>query len=183
MGGICLNPAKLKDTDGMYSVLIDLGLTDDHIFFLSPHTSHPGVDQETSINNVQWAIDQVAIQANENDKVLFLYSTHGNVDEIACVPYDPGGGYITASQLDSWLDAINCLEMTIIIEACYSGSFIGRYADGTYIPAEDDLTGDGELNRCIFTSASSDTSSYGDVDWPGDPNNRWCIAALQSQHT
>jgi len=32
------------------------------------------------------------------------------------------------------------------------------------------LTGDGETNRCIFTSASSNTSSFADVDYAGDPN-------------
>ena len=37
----------------------------------------------------------------------------------------------------------------MIIEACHSGSFIGRYADGTYVQAEDDLTGDGETNRAV----------------------------------
>ncbi|MGB9005478.1 MAG: hypothetical protein WCB96_07135, partial [Candidatus Aminicenantales bacterium] len=63
-----------EDTDGMYSVLIGLGLVDDHIFFVSPHTTHPGVDQTTSLANVQWAINQVAASADETDKVLFFYS-------------------------------------------------------------------------------------------------------------
>ncbi|MGB9005906.1 MAG: hypothetical protein WCB96_09300, partial [Candidatus Aminicenantales bacterium] len=82
----------------------------------------------------------------------------------------PGGGSISATDLDNWLDTITCDEMTIVIEACHSGSLLGKYANGTYVAAEDDLTGDGETNRCIFTSASSDTSSYPDEDWAGDPN-------------
>jgi hypothetical protein len=159
-----------EDTDGIYAVLTGLGLLDDHIFFVSPHTTHTGVDRPTSIANVQWAINQVAVSADETDKVLFFYSSHGGIDSLSCVPTSPGGGYISAADLDTWLDGITCDELTIIIEACHSGSLIGKYADGSYVAAEDDLTGDGETNRCIFTSASTDTSSYADVDWPGDPN-------------
>jgi hypothetical protein len=159
-----------EDSDSIYSVLKRLGLMDDHIFFVSPHTTHAGVDKATSIANVQWAINQVATQADVTDKVLFFYTSHGNVDILSCVPGSAGGGYISASDLDNWLDGTNCNELSIVIEACHSGSLIGKYANGTYVAAEDDLTGDGETNRCIFTSASSNTSSYPDVDWVGDPN-------------
>lgn len=159
-----------EDTHDIYNVLIGLGILDNHIFFVSPHTTHTGVDRATSIANVQWAINQVAASADETDKVLFFYSSHGGIDTLYCVPGSPGGGLISAANLDTWLDGITCGELTIIIEACHSGSLIGRYANGTYVAAEDNLTGDGETNRCIFTSASSDTSSYPDVDWTGDPN-------------
>jgi hypothetical protein len=156
-----------EDTDDIYNVLIGLGLLDNHIFFVSPHITHAGVDQATSVANVQWAINQVAASADETDKVLFFFSSHGGVDQLYILNF---GTWISAAKLDTLLDAITCDELTIIIEACHSGSLIGRYADGTYIAAEDDLTGDGETNRCIFTSASSNTSSYPDDDGVGDPN-------------
>ena len=156
-----------EDTDDMYNVLIGLGIHTDHIFFISPHTTHIGVDRATSVANVQWAINQVAASANETDKVLFFFSSHGGVDQLYVLNF---ATWISAANLDTWLDAITCDELTIIIEACHSGSLIGRYANGTYVAAEDDLTGDGETNRCIFTSASSNTSSYPDRDDAGDPN-------------
>lgn len=155
-----------EDTNGMYAVLEWLGIADDHIFYLSPHTSHFGVDRQTTYSNVQWAINEVATRSGPRDKVLFFYSSHGGTDSLSCV----GGPSISASNLDTWLDAITSAELTIIVEACHSGSLIGMYADGTYVPAEDDLTGDGEINRVIFTSASTDTSSYPDRDDAGDPN-------------
>jgi len=158
------------DTNGMYSVLRSLGVPDDHIFYVSPHAGHAGVDRPTSRSNVQWAINEVASRSDIKDKVLFLYSSHGNVNFVSCVPGSPDGGSITASEMDDWLDAINCKEMVIIIEACHSGSFIGKYKDGTYIAAENELTGDGETNRVVFTSASSDTSSWPDIDGDSDPN-------------
>lgn len=158
------------DTNGMYSVLRNLGVPDDHIFYVSPHAGHAGVDRPTSRSNVQWAINEVAAQSDIKDKVLFLYSSHGNVNFVSCVPDIPDGGSITASEMDTWLDAISCKEMAIIIEACHSGSFIGKYKDGTYIAGENELTGDGETNRVVFTSASTDTSSWPDIDGGSDPN-------------
>jgi hypothetical protein len=161
-----------EDTDGIYAVLKNLGLSDNHIFFVSPHTSHPGVDIETSKPNVKWAIDQVANQSNENDKVLFFYSSHGGINGLTCdIPLvDDENDGISASELDGWLSQIKSKEMAIIIEACHSGSFIGKYKDGTYVPSEDELTGEGKSKRVVFTSASTDTSSFADVDGPDDPN-------------
>ncbi|HNR57710.1 MAG TPA: C13 family peptidase, partial [Methanothrix sp.] len=115
------------DTNGMYSVLKNLGVPDDHIFYVSPHAGHAGVDRPTSRSNVQWAINEVAARSDIKDKVLFLYSSHGNVNFVSCVPGSPDGGSITADEMDNWLDAISCKEMAIIIEACHSGSFIGKY--------------------------------------------------------
>lgn len=158
-----------EDTEGIYNILRGLGMDDSHIYFLSPHTGHTGVDALNTIDNVQWAINEVAAQSGVNDKVMFFYSSHGGVDGLVC---DTGtsGGTIFASDLDNWLDAITCEEMAIIVEACHSGSLIGKYRSGAYVPAESDLTADGETNRVIFTSASTDTSSYPDVDGPDDPN-------------
>ena len=161
-----------EDTNGIYAVLKGLGIADDHIFYISPHTSHSGVDRPTTYPNVQWAINEVATRSGPRDKVLFFYSSHGGIDSLSCVPdiSPPDQRSISASNLDTWLDAITSAELTVIIEACHSGSLIGMYADGTYVAAEDDLTGDGEINRVIFTSASTDTSSYPDRDDAGDPN-------------
>ena len=68
------------DTNGMYNVLRSLGVPDDHIFYISPHAGHVGVDRPTSRSNVQWAINEVAARSDIKDKVLFLYSSHGNVN-------------------------------------------------------------------------------------------------------
>jgi len=153
------------DANAIYSVLKSLGVDDSRIFYTSPHAGHPGVDRPTTVANVQWAIGQVASRARTTDKVLFFYSSHGSVDGLVC-----GGSSIPASSLAGWLNAIRGKEMAVIVEACHSGSLIGKYRDGRYIASEDDLTGHGETNRIVFTSASTDTSSYGDVDGSDDPN-------------
>ena len=158
-----------EDTEGIYSILKSLGIDDSHIYFLSPHTGHTGVDALNTIENVQWAINEVAAKSGVNDKVLFFYSSHGGVDGLVCST-GTSGGTIYAGDLDNWLDGITCKEMAIIVEACHSGSLIGKYSDGTFVPAESDLTADVETNRVIFTSASTDSSSYPDIDGPDDPN-------------
>jgi hypothetical protein len=128
------------------------------------------VDRPTTVANVQWAISQVAGKSKNTDKVLFFYSSHGGINLLSCAPDVDPVGHITAGDLAGWLNAITCKEMSIIVEACHSGSLIGKYRDGTYRASEDELTGAGISNRVVFTSASTDTSSYPDVEGPDDPN-------------
>lgn len=150
-----------EDVQYLYNVLTDLGYVDDHIFYISPWTTDPGVDQVTSIANVQWAINQVAANSDAEDKVFFFYSSHGGVDYLHCRPGTPGGGNVTSTDMDNWLDAITSRDMTILLQGCHTGSFIGYYSDGTVVAAENELTGDGETNRIAITATDTDHSSYG----------------------
>lgn len=159
-----------EDVHGIYNVLTGLGYTDNHIFYISPWTADPGVDRVTSIANVQWAINQVASNSDAEDKVFFFYTSHGGVDSLECNPGAPGGGSVSSTNLDNWLDTITSRDMIILIEACHSGSFIGAYWDGTVVAAENELTGDGETNRIVMTATDTLYSSYGDVDPVVDPN-------------
>jgi hypothetical protein len=159
-----------EDVQGIYNVLTGLGYTDNHIFYISPWTSDPGVDQVTSIANVEWAINQVAANSDSDDKVFFFYTSHGSIDSLSCNPGADGGGSISSTNLDNWLDTITSHDMIILIEACHSGSFIGANWDGTLDANENELTGDGETNRIVMTSTSTLYSSYGDVDPDWDPN-------------
>jgi hypothetical protein len=159
-----------EDVHGIYNVLSSLGYADDHIFYVSPWTTDPGVDCVTSIANVQWAINQVAANSDSDDKVFFFYTAHGGVNTLACNPGATGGGNINATDLDNWLDTITSGDMTILIEACHSGSFIGAYWDGTVVADENELTGDGETNRIVMTATDTIYSSYGDIDPLLDPN-------------
>ena len=156
-----------EDAEDLFHTLTALGLHENKIFVVSPHIYAPGVDKVTTVANVQWAIDEVAAVANETDKVLFFFASHGNIDRLFVLDFNH---WITADDLDSWLDRISCGELSVVIEAPHSGSLIGRYADDSYVADENDLTGEGEINRCILTSASTNTSSYADIDWTGDPN-------------
>jgi hypothetical protein len=165
-----------ENVHGVYDVFTGLGYPDDHIFYVSPWTSDPGVDRVTSVANIEWAIDEVADRSDEEDKVFFYYTSHGGVDYFVVDP-DPSdphdGGLVYSDDLDDWLDDITSRDMIILLQACHCGSFIGAYWDGTVVAAENELTGDGETNRIVVTATDTDHSSYPDLDPatpPTDPN-------------
>jgi len=150
-----------EDTRYMYNVFKGLGYPDSNIFYISPFTSDPGVDRVTSTANAAWAAAQVAANSNASDIVFYFYSAHGNTDYLECYPGSTGGGYVYASTMDGWLDAITARHITVMLQGCRTGSFIGAYSTGTTVPSENDLTGGGETNRIAITATDSTHSSYG----------------------
>ena len=62
----------------------------------------------------------------------------------------PPREYITPSELDSWLDSVNCKTMTIMLESCYSGDFTRQLRH--------------ERNRIIITSTDRDSMAIGTSD-------------------
>lgn len=56
--------------------------------------------------------------------------------------------YITPSELDGWLDQVNCKYMTVVIEACFSGDFIGRLR---------------QRNRIIITSTDQNKYTFSEI--------------------
>jgi hypothetical protein len=151
-----------EDVRFLYDVLTGLGYADDHIFYISPYTSDTGVDMDCTVANVQWAANQVATNSDAEDKVFFYYSAHGSVDSLQCCPLSPGGGYVSSTNMDNWLDAISAQEIIVMLQGCHTGSFIGAYSNGTVVPEENELTGDGETNRIVITATDTTHSSYGD---------------------
>ncbi|MCK4822856.1 caspase family protein, partial [bacterium] len=150
-----------EDTDYIYDVLTGLGYPDDNIFYTSPFTSDPGVDKATNIANVQWAFNQVAANSDSEDKVFIFYSAHGGIDSLQCDPGASGGGHVSATDMDNWLDNIAAHDIIVLLQGCRTGSFIGSYSDGTIVTSENELTGDGETNRIVMTATDTDHSSYG----------------------
>jgi Caspase domain len=150
-----------EDVQFLYNVFTGLGYPDSHIFYVSPWTTDPGVDRTTTTANVQWAINQVAANSDTEDKVFFFYSSHGGVDSLHCCPGEPGGGTVSSTNMDTWLDTITCRQMTILLQGCHTGSFIGYYSTGTVVASENELTGDGETNRIAITATDTTHSSYG----------------------
>jgi hypothetical protein len=150
-----------EDVRFLYTVLTNLGYADDHIFYISPYTTDPGVDMDCTVANVQWAANQVAANSDAEDKVFFYYSAHGAENILQCCP-----GWISSTDMDNWLDAISACEIIVMLQGCRTGSFIGAYWDGTVVAEENELTGDGETNRIVMTATDTEHPSYGDgEDW------------------
>ena len=150
-----------EDVQFLYNTFTTLGYNDAHIFYISPWTTDAGVDRTTTIANVQWAINQVAINSDVEDKVFFFYSSHGGIDFLHCCPGEPGGGNVTSVDMDNWLDTITSRDLEILLQGCHTGSFIGYYSNGTVVASENELTGDRETNRIAMTATDTDHSSYG----------------------
>ncbi len=187
-----------EDTEGMYAVLLGLGVPEDHIYYLSPHhgaqpcqtkpigakcpiphsedvcpTPPPGgpcqtskpddLEQRTSLCNLRRVLTEhlPSRMGDSCDELLLFMSSHGEKD-LLHLDQD----LVCAADLKKWLEKINCERVTVVIEACQSGSFIN------------DLQGP---DRAIFTSTDAGGKSYQDVDatapmgvftgvWTPDPN-------------
>ncbi|MGC9309046.1 MAG: hypothetical protein ACP5FL_09785 [Thermoplasmatota archaeon] len=78
--------------------------------------------------NILSSLDWLRDNADENDTVLFAVDSHGTYHQgrYGIWPWDGyfDGGFITVDELDAKLDAIQCQEMCLIFECCYSGSFV-----------------------------------------------------------
>lgn len=109
-------------------------------------------------------------EINENDIVIFFFSMHGNKIEDQ-PPYDEPDNYdeylvpydydnktniILDEELNEKINSIECKNLVLIFETCYSGGMI----DGS-----SDLSHSG---RIIITSCDANESS-----WPMQLRNRW----------
>ncbi|MCE7744391.1 MAG: hypothetical protein GPJ52_04580 [Candidatus Heimdallarchaeota archaeon] len=106
--------------------------------------NRPERDREATVDNINWAVGQIASKASSIDQVLVFISSHG-LDNWIMVGREEDDG-ITADDLDTSLDTITCRSMYIFIMTCYSGSCI------PYLE---------EDNRAIYTSSANVKSYYG----------------------
>lgn len=114
-------------TDNVYTLFKASGYSDDNIYYLATDTTLAGRDDTATLATLQAAITSWAVGKVGVDQPLTLYlMDHGGVDTF----YVDGanGQELTPAQLNEWLDqleaAVPGIKITIVIEACYSGSFI-----------------------------------------------------------
>lgn len=130
----------------LYNILTNYyGFTDDKIYLLTPDDGDPLPDESdgfTSKATVLWCCDQIASNSNSNDEVLICFFCHGvetttwwgKYYTISC-----DNDVIKRRELDNALDDITCNKMTVILDTCHSGYFIGGGMDN-------------EDNRAILTA-------------------------------
>lgn len=158
VGGSYTNPDRLQAninhvTDTIYDYYRAGGLAGSDIIYL---TNDPAVADRTGGATLEamqstitnWAQDRLSIGGG-----LTLYlMDHGDPDKFYLD--NAQNQVLTPQQLDSWLDqledAVPDLKITIIIEACYSGSFI---------EGEQSISKD-EPGRLVITSTSEQLLAY-----------------------
>jgi hypothetical protein len=111
------------------------------IYFLSTAPNQTAnADGQTTLQNLQFAINTWAGDKVNANVPLYLYLLSHNLEDKFVIQEDV---FLTPTQLDMWLDELPPeTPITIIIEACYSGNFIGSALSAP--------------NRTIITSASAD---------------------------
>jgi PKD repeat protein len=139
-GAVVLVAGKLKDddpvqpnihhvTNAVYQLALDNGCTADDVYYLGSDTALPGVDAEATAANLQQAITGWARDRIGAAKRFTLYlMDHGGADTFYLNYVDGQAVTVTPGQLDTWLSQLEGdvpdVEANVIIEACYSGSFI-----------------------------------------------------------
>ncbi|MFX0171861.1 MAG: C13 family peptidase [Candidatus Hodarchaeota archaeon] len=126
--------------------------TDGNIYLLTPYDTVRGenVPQDAPTNkaNFEWAINSIGEFADSDDQVLIFWTSHGQEEPFKL---DVDSTWISVSEFDSNLDKINCSEMIIIVEACYSGALRESLDD--------------ESNRVMYFSSKANQTSKG---WEND---------------
>jgi len=177
------------DISGMETVLRGHGVPPRQIFALSPR--YVGASATTALGDTT---RRPATRANVKDVLtselgtaiestvggcgdfLLFFSSHGDATgsngSLECE-----GGPILDHELASWLSLVPCKKVTVVIEACHSGSFINELAPVPATPIT--LPGGSVVNqvkRLLITSTTllgrskRDVDKLeGKVDWnPGD---------------
>ena len=114
-------------TDAVHRLFINQGYSDDRIQYLAPDTNRVNVDAAATVANLQSAITNWAASRLGADGVLTIYlMDHGDKEVIYL---NKGQNEIaTSTQIDGWLtqleSSLPVVKINIMIEACYSGSFV-----------------------------------------------------------
>jgi len=119
-----------------YRIFQSAGFSDDDIHYIAPvgqDADGDGVldtDATATVANVQQAVTVWARSRVGPDKPLFMYWMDHGSSEKFCIDGCGPGGVISPDTLDGWLRTLETeagvSEVSVVIEACRSGSFIHR---------------------------------------------------------
>jgi hypothetical protein len=124
-------------TNRVYRTLRDAGFQASDIFYLSPTSQDADGDgvndviSPTTWANVHAALQWAAGKVGPGHPFYLYAMDHGGI-EAFCAEGCSVSGRVSSQDLSSWLDELEtnsgCDQVTVIIEACHSGSFIDQEA-------------------------------------------------------
>jgi len=133
-----------------YETFKQLGYDDEHIYFiLDRNVSYEGKDAVVSKETVRYAVEGwLANKSDENDDICIIIHAHGSRKAFVGIWSNQSHEWekISAKELDEWIDKISYSSCTVIIDACFSGSFINTLS---------------QQNRIVITSTSPYTVGTG----------------------
>ncbi|MDM8531619.1 hypothetical protein QUF63_10645 [Anaerolineales bacterium HSG25] len=126
----------------------------------------PDVYAEPTLTNIEQTITAWAVERGlKSDVPFYLYLTdHGTIDAFCALDCGPDG-VMTAAQLDQWLTQVEqetgADQINVIIETCFSGSFItgqrGRSRQTGYDDEPGTISGP---NRVVIASTGNDVRAF-----------------------
>jgi Peptidase C13 family len=96
--------------------------------------------------NIEQVIYELGGLARPQDKIVLLFTTHGNKEILAINAGNQDYRPVSANDLEYWLRKLNGKPVVLALSACYSGSFISSLKN---------------INRIIVTAADKDRNSFG----------------------
>ncbi|MEZ4734728.1 MAG: C13 family peptidase [Caldilineaceae bacterium] len=139
----------------VYDYYLEMDYRADQIYYLTTDSTRNGYDGHPTLENLEQAITAWAPQVLGSDGALTLYLIdHGNADVLYLDNTGERKHLLTAGQLSAWLDELEAripnIKITIIIEACNSGSFI---------EGADSISKD-RTKRLVITSTNPENVAY-----------------------
>jgi len=146
--GIATPESVRNSSHQVYQSFKKLGYDEQHIFYMHDvNLSVDGVDSLTDKSKVEYAITKwISTNADENDNCCICFVGHGFINKLALWNQTLHDfEIISPDELDLWISSIMCNTLTIVLESCFSGSYIRK------------LSRD---NRIIITSTSTFRFSF-----------------------
>ncbi|MEM7129106.1 MAG: YCF48-related protein [Chloroflexota bacterium] len=138
-------------TDSARQVFVNHGYTDEQIYYLAADKNRPNVDASATITNLKGAITNWAAERVNSDGVLTIYlMDHGASNRLYLDKLQRQ--WVSPQEVNDWLDILEAkhpgVQVNIIVEACYSGSFINvsENADSVSSPGRVVIASTGALN-------------------------------------
>ena len=153
-----------------YRTFRDAGFLEEDIYYLAPASQDPDGDGTSEVNapanlaNLKTAIETWAAAKVGPGKPLYIYMMdHGNIERFCidgCLSNEA-----TSKVLDESLETLETNtgadQITVIIEACHSGSFIDRQAGSGY---DDGLSYSiSKAGRVVISSTDRQHNAYASV--------------------
>lgn len=97
--------------------------------------------------NLQEALNAVAGRADpDRDATLLYLTSHGGPERFSLGFYDAGLNNLGSEELSAMIDQSGLTNLIIVVQACYSGSFVDNLA---------------APDRMVITAAAADRTSFG----------------------
>ncbi len=152
--------------------LVDKGWTDDRIILLGKWTGKNYVDGAATKENIEDGINQIALQASEDDIVFIAILDHAHEGDDGHVYFRTGDAgdpvYMKDTEFGNQLDQITDFRyMVVYVASPFSGNFVeGLEAENRLVLSDCDIgeTYDVTLRNSFYKALTRNSADFNDDD-------------------